>query len=194
MYLGCNRLFALDSGLQSPEELVGKTDFDMVWEEQAATISGRRPASHGICYAESQLRGHQDYAAKATRYGCEPARFLCLIPMAGSKASSETYEDITERKCSEEALRSSEERYASVIAATQDGIFDWDLVRGSGYASERWQQIHGLSGTNILRIDVWKRCVHPDDLARVPVAYQGSSCRKDAVGRGLVSHSRCPRP
>ena len=34
-YLGCNTLFAKDAGLNHPEELVGKTDFDMGWKDQA---------------------------------------------------------------------------------------------------------------------------------------------------------------
>jgi len=34
-YLGCNRPFALDSGFASPEELIGKSDYEMGWAEQA---------------------------------------------------------------------------------------------------------------------------------------------------------------
>ncbi|MDR3369631.1 ATP-binding protein [Rhodoferax sp.] len=34
-YLGCNSLFARDSGLSRPGELIGKTDFDMSWHDQA---------------------------------------------------------------------------------------------------------------------------------------------------------------
>lgn len=34
-YLGCNQPFALDSGHTSPEELLGKSDYDMSWIEQA---------------------------------------------------------------------------------------------------------------------------------------------------------------
>ncbi len=34
-YLGCNPLFATDSGHAHPREVVGKTDFDMPWREQA---------------------------------------------------------------------------------------------------------------------------------------------------------------
>jgi PAS domain S-box-containing protein len=35
-YLGCNSLFAHDAGLSQPDELIGKSDFDMGWREQAA--------------------------------------------------------------------------------------------------------------------------------------------------------------
>ena len=34
-YLGCNSRFAADAGYSSPHELTGKTDFDMVWHDQA---------------------------------------------------------------------------------------------------------------------------------------------------------------
>ncbi len=35
-YLGCNTLFAGDAGFDRPDELIGKTDFDMAWRDQAA--------------------------------------------------------------------------------------------------------------------------------------------------------------
>src|SRR5512140_2830614 len=34
VYLGCNQAFAEDAGFASPEEVVGKTDFDMPWKDQ----------------------------------------------------------------------------------------------------------------------------------------------------------------
>ncbi|MDR3395911.1 MAG: EAL domain-containing protein [Parasulfuritortus sp.] len=34
-YLGCNSQFAEDAGLGKPEELIGKTDFEMAWRDQA---------------------------------------------------------------------------------------------------------------------------------------------------------------
>lgn len=37
-FLGCNRLFAEDAGLADEEELVGKTDHDMPWREEAASF------------------------------------------------------------------------------------------------------------------------------------------------------------
>jgi len=34
-YLGCNRQFALDSGLEFPDDLKGKSDYEMGWRDQA---------------------------------------------------------------------------------------------------------------------------------------------------------------
>ena len=50
-FLGCNRPFALDAGLQSPEEIIGKNDFELGWVEQAEgstfpmTVWSWKPAS-----------------------------------------------------------------------------------------------------------------------------------------------------
>lgn len=34
-YLGCNRVFAQDAGLESPEQILGRDDFDLAWKELA---------------------------------------------------------------------------------------------------------------------------------------------------------------
>ena len=35
VYLGCNRLFALDGGMASPAEVIGKNDYDLTWTDRA---------------------------------------------------------------------------------------------------------------------------------------------------------------
>src|SRR5215467_10683591 len=41
VYVGCNRRFAEDAGLNSPEEVAGKTDFDLPWKEDAELFRRR---------------------------------------------------------------------------------------------------------------------------------------------------------
>ena len=60
-YLGCNRLFAQDAGLQFPEEIIGKNDFELAWHKSAhlyraddeIIIAG---GSAKLNYEESQVR------------------------------------------------------------------------------------------------------------------------------------------
>lgn len=38
VYLGCNRRFALIAGMKAPDQIIGKTDFDLPWEDQDTHI------------------------------------------------------------------------------------------------------------------------------------------------------------
>jgi len=55
-YLSCNQLFAEDAGFASPNDVVGKTDFDMSWadfadqfraDDQAVILSGQSKMAYG---------------------------------------------------------------------------------------------------------------------------------------------------
>jgi PAS domain S-box-containing protein len=74
--------------------------------------------------------------------------------------------DISERKRTEEALRRSEERFALALAASNDGIWDWDLVTDEQFFSERAQRIFGLEpGPMVRPHSEWDalREFHPED-------------------------------
>jgi diguanylate cyclase (GGDEF)-like protein/PAS domain S-box-containing protein len=62
-------------------------------------------------------------------------------------------------------LKSSEERYALAAAGSNDGLWDWDVVRNRVYFSPRWKAMLGLGddevGTTLLD---WLNRVHPDEV------------------------------
>jgi diguanylate cyclase (GGDEF)-like protein/PAS domain S-box-containing protein len=65
-------------------------------------------------------------------------------------------------------LRRSEERYAVAVQATNDGIWDWDLVAESMHFSDRWKALLGYADAFASeRPDAWFDLVHPDDVARL---------------------------
>jgi PAS domain S-box-containing protein len=82
-------------------------------------------------------------------------------------ASLATFSDITKRKEAEEALRASEERYASIIAASRDGIFDWDIPGGHIFTSQRYQEIHGIGPSEMKNYNDWEQLLHPADRERI---------------------------
>ena len=49
VYLGCNQELAIRAGLSSPEDVIGKTDYDLPWCNEAAAIQeiDRKVINHG---------------------------------------------------------------------------------------------------------------------------------------------------
>ncbi|MFD1624814.1 GGDEF and EAL domain-containing protein [Azospirillum griseum] len=64
-------------------------------------------------------------------------------------------------------LTDSEQRYAMAAAATNDGLWDWDSVRGNGYASPRLHQMLGLTDGALNSFERFLSVIHPDDVERV---------------------------
>ena len=48
-----------------------------------------------------------------------------------------TYFDVTEQRTVEQTLRESEQRYALVAEAAEDGIYDWNIAADDVYISPR---------------------------------------------------------
>lgn len=75
------------------------------------------------------------------------------------------------RHDAEQAQRASEARWRYAIEGSGDGLWDWDLVSGTVFYSERWKSMLGF-GEGDLRghIDEWGELVHPDDKDQVLAA------------------------
>ncbi|MFZ5477089.1 MAG: putative bifunctional diguanylate cyclase/phosphodiesterase [Myxococcota bacterium] len=68
----------------------------------------------------------------------------------------------------EGALRVSEERYALAAAGSNDGLWDWDLLRDEVYLSPRWQAMLGYrEGDLRAGVEEWLGRIHPQDAVRV---------------------------
>ncbi|WP_195763932.1 EAL domain-containing protein [Pseudoduganella rivuli] len=74
--------------------------------------------------------------------------------------------NITQRKQAESALRISEERLQSVVNATSDGLWDWDLVAGTLYCTEGISRLCGLDKAP-LTLRRLLRVIHRDDAPAV---------------------------
>jgi diguanylate cyclase (GGDEF)-like protein/PAS domain S-box-containing protein len=74
------------------------------------------------------------------------------------------FTDCTALKDTRDSLQQSEERLRLVLKGSTDAPWDWDLVSGQVYYSERWWNMLGYSSGE--RIDdslAWRRLLHPDD-------------------------------
>ncbi|MCX6926699.1 MAG: PAS domain-containing protein, partial [Verrucomicrobia bacterium] len=79
-----------------------------------------------------------------------------------------TFQEVTERKAAEQALRQSEERLRLVLEANSEGVWDWNLPSGKAFFSRRYSAMLGYEPEEFAKnYDAWKALVHPDDFERV---------------------------
>jgi PAS domain S-box-containing protein len=107
-FLGCNRAFANDAGLPNPDEIVGKNDFELPWRETAELYRAddklvMDQASPKLNFEEPQSRPDGSLLWLRTSKLPLRGREGGVIGMLG------TYEDITERKRTDEELRKAKE-------------------------------------------------------------------------------------
>jgi PAS domain S-box-containing protein len=78
-----------------------------------------------------------------------------------------TFTDVTDRRRAEEALRTSESRYALATEAGSVGIWECDYTTGAVYISPKLAALQGYDPADLSTLDAWHALVHPDDRARV---------------------------
>ncbi len=75
--------------------------------------------------------------------------------------------DITERKKAEEALRASNERFEIVSKATNEAIWDFDIVNGVMRWNDNYTKLFGYEVLEENDLSSWRNRIHPDDAERV---------------------------
>jgi PAS domain S-box-containing protein len=84
-------------------------------------------------------------------------------PLAGGGMAT-TYEDVTEMRRAEIALRHDQARYELVTQAVSEGLYDWDIVSGHLQVSTRLNALFDFKQGELTASD-WGARVHPDDIA-----------------------------
>src|ERR1051325_9410183 len=78
------------------------------------------------------------------------------------------YEEDSDVRRLEEALRESEERYEILASVANDGIWDWDLATNRIVFSTRWKLMLGYENDEISdNPNEWFVRVHPQDVEQV---------------------------
>jgi two-component system aerobic respiration control sensor histidine kinase ArcB len=121
IFLGCNKAFSKSAGFQSPEDLVGKTDYDMPWKENA--IDYINDDKHIMDAGKPRLN-YEEYQRQAD--GTSKVMLVSKVPMfdEGHKkiiGILGVYTDISERKAIEEELKEAKEK--AEIANTAKNAF-----------------------------------------------------------------------
>jgi PAS domain S-box-containing protein len=72
--------------------------------------------------------------------------------------------DVTARRGMEEALRNSEQRYATAMQAINEAVYEWDIATGEMYYSSRLYDLIALTPQELSTRQQWLDRVHPDDM------------------------------
>ena len=114
-YLGCNETFAKAVGLESPDRIIGKTDYDLPWPRTEAdayraddqeVMSRNKPKLHII---------EQMQQADGSRLWIDTTKVPLTDATGKPYGVLGVYEDITERKRTEEELKESRQLLETVI-------------------------------------------------------------------------------
>lgn len=153
-----SKIFDVDS------DIVGKgpeTVLASVYQAQIAKRLDQAFAGEQVRYELTRPAKEPGGASKTYSIIYDPQRST-----TGSKVSGVvvTAFEITELRRSEEALRKSEERLKSVMAATGEGIWDWSIETGMVEHNQQWCEILGL-GDEFLQhsFQILTGLVHPED-------------------------------
>jgi PAS domain S-box-containing protein len=138
-------------------ELIHPDDRGPVWDTVQAALLEKKPFQ--LIY---RLR-----TAYGEKWAWEQGRGV--FSSAGELLFLEGFvTDMTERKQVEEVIRQSNERFHLATRATNDAIWDWDLVTNAVWWTENFQTLFKYKSVNMQsRFDWFSERLHPED--REPV-------------------------
>ena len=172
-YLGCNKVFAKAAGFDNPDSVIGKTDFDLPWsreesdayrKDDKAVIESQQPKIHFI-ETQTQADGRTVWV-DTTKIPLKDIHNLGYGILG-------IYDDITEQKIAEEALKESELRFRVLAESAPVGIFTTDTSGATNYVNSRWCKISALSSEEALGHG-WLKAIHPDDRNKLATGWQQS--------------------
>lgn len=147
----------------SKEEVIGKTSVELgIMIPDIRNNILNQMDEHGII--------HNIEASVKTRSGESKDVLLSTsnIYLHKKEYAYTVSNDITERKKAEEAIKKSNERFELFAKATNDVIWDWNLLTDELWWNENYYSLFGFKDILIPNnINSWSSYIHPDDKKRI---------------------------
>lgn len=144
-FLGCNSLFAQDAGYTRPAQLIGKSDFEMSWKDQAELYCADDSA-----VMESGIAKLNYDEPQSTPDGRTIWLRTSKVPLSDTETGDIIgvlciYEDITERKAAEEELR-----IAAATFQAQEAILITDSESTILRVNQAFEEVTGYSAAEVI--------------------------------------------
>ncbi len=170
------------------QEIVGKTAADIYPQKNAESI---------LISDQKVLQSGESLETEETFTENGEARDFIAVKFPLYATDGKLYgvgtiaTDMTDRKRINEALRRSEERFRLVSYATNDAVWDWNLL-----TDERWwnQSIQRLFGYAVDQVgpknDWWESQLHPEDREKVLASIKNAISGKEEFWSKEYRHRR----
>jgi diguanylate cyclase (GGDEF)-like protein/PAS domain S-box-containing protein len=173
-YLGCNTLFAQDAGLQSPQELIGKDDYQMTWAPQADLYreDDRAVMESGVkklFYEEEQTTPEGETIWLSTSKVPFKNSAGEIIGIVG------IYEDITKQKETQQKLLENAKMLNDAQRFARMGSWSLDFSDNHLVWSDEVYRIFEIDHEHFeVTYDAFIECIHPEDRDLVNNAFMTS--------------------
>jgi diguanylate cyclase (GGDEF)-like protein/PAS domain S-box-containing protein len=166
-YIGCNTAFAIEAGVATAEDVIGKDDTQFEWASETPSYraddvvvmeSGIPKLTYEQSFVSSDGQKHWGRTSK--------------VPLKNK--NNETigllgiHEDITKQKQIEQELVESEYRWKYALEGAGDGVWDVNVQTQEAIYSKRWKEMLELDSDVLTNNrQEWISRIHPDDRTNV---------------------------
>ncbi|MEI7727546.1 MAG: PAS domain S-box protein, partial [Bacteroidota bacterium] len=113
--------------------------------------------------------------------GNKPSDYNELDEIQIQAVADELYKILEKRKV-EKDLQNIEDRWQFAIQGSNDGIWEWNLLTGEVFFSNRWKEMIGYGPDELEgKLSEWQSRVHPDDIKTVKFNLQQHFEKKTPV-------------